>query len=166
MQFARGVYNQKFLDQDKFPTKLNVKAEEAFNLATIQGARAVGMEAQIGSLAEGKLADIVVFHGRSPAMVCATEQNPVAALMLHSSIRDINTVIVDGTIRKQNGRLKPTQVSEGGLTTEMPWSEIAEKLVENRQELQKKIDKLDIEAGRKGVIKLFLIDEKAFAEHV
>lgn len=52
------------------------------------------MEAEIGSLAEGKLVDIITFDPYSSAMICAAIQNPVASIVLHSSFRNIDAVIV------------------------------------------------------------------------
>lgn len=54
LQFARMDDNRKFLAQGRLPTKLEGTVEEVFNLGTINGARAVNFEDQIGSLAEGK----------------------------------------------------------------------------------------------------------------
>jgi cytosine/adenosine deaminase-related metal-dependent hydrolase len=50
----------------------------------------------LGSIEEGKLADLVIFDTSSPGMLCAAEQDPVAAIVLHSLIRDIETVMVNG----------------------------------------------------------------------
>jgi cytosine/adenosine deaminase-related metal-dependent hydrolase len=61
LQNARGIRNQAILDTGKTPRSIKFTVEQAFNLGTIKGARAVGMESEIGSLEEGKLADIVVF---------------------------------------------------------------------------------------------------------
>jgi cytosine/adenosine deaminase-related metal-dependent hydrolase len=88
LPLARRSTNQPLLDAGKFPDNLKGSAEQAFNLGTVQGARAVHMD-QIGSLAEGKLADIVIFDASSPSMTCAAEQDPVAAVVRCSSIRDI-----------------------------------------------------------------------------
>ncbi|TVY44940.1 5'-deoxyadenosine deaminase, partial [Lachnellula occidentalis] len=106
LQSARGIYNQPFLNQGKVPAKVFKTVEEAFNLGTINGARAIGMEGRIGSLAVGKLADIVVFDASSPSMVCGAQHDPVAAVVLHSSPGDIEMVVVDGVVRKQGRRLR------------------------------------------------------------
>jgi cytosine/adenosine deaminase-related metal-dependent hydrolase len=109
-----------FIDAGKLPQKVNARVEEAFNLGTIQGARAVGMGAEIGSLTVGKLADIVIFDARSPGMLCAAEEDPVAAVVQHASIRDIEAVIVDGKIRKLDGKLVSVKVDTevAGVTNE------------------------------------------------
>ena len=76
-----------------------------FNLGIIQGARAVHIRDQTGSLAEGKLADIVNFDGSSPGMVCGTEQDLIIAAFRYLNIRDVETGIINGVVRKEAGRL-------------------------------------------------------------
>ena len=114
LQTARGVRNQRILDTGKTPRTIQYQVEQAFNLGTIKGARAVGMSSEIGSLAEGKLADIVIFDALSPGMVCAAAHDPVAAIVLHSSVRDVDTVIVDGIVRKESGKLGVVDVDKKG----------------------------------------------------
>ena len=75
--------------------------EQAFNLATLLGARAAKGGDKIGSIAVGKFAGLVLFKQNSPSMVCATAQNPVAAIILHSSPADVDTVIVSGVAREK-----------------------------------------------------------------
>ena len=70
------------------------------------------MESELGSIAVGKLADLVIFDARSPSMICAAEQDAVAAIVMHASVRDIETVIVDGKVRKLGGKLVPVDVGE------------------------------------------------------
>jgi cytosine/adenosine deaminase-related metal-dependent hydrolase len=67
----------------------------------------------IGSIEVGKLADIVVFNGTSPNMVCAAEEDPLAAVVLHANVGDVEMVIVDGVVRKEAGRLVDVGVLDG-----------------------------------------------------
>ena len=124
-------------------------------MGTVQGARAVHMD-QTGALAEGKLADIVIFDASNPSMICAAEQDPVAAVVRHSSIRDIDTVIIDGIVRKEAGRLLPikaeSKIALGG-EKQLAWNDVAKNLVRSRERIQSKIDKLDIEAAREMLIR-------------
>ncbi|KAI9778291.1 MAG: hypothetical protein M1835_004968 [Candelina submexicana] len=158
MQSARGKHNQAIIDTGKTTTRVSVKVEEAFNLGTINGARAVHMEDEIGSLAEGKLADIVILDALSPGMCCAAQHDPVAAIVLHSSVRDIDTVIVNGEIRKQNGKLLPTklekQVPEVG-GGEVQWPEVARQLLKSRADIEKRIEGTDFERATKAALKIF-----------
>jgi cytosine/adenosine deaminase-related metal-dependent hydrolase len=56
LQSVRGAHNAQFIAQGKVPRAVNATVEQAFNLGTIMGACAVGMSAEIGSIAVGKLA--------------------------------------------------------------------------------------------------------------
>ncbi|KAJ7706690.1 hypothetical protein B0H17DRAFT_1156326 [Mycena rosella] len=163
LQSARGTRNQQFVARGKQPRTVHPTAEQAFNLGTIMGARAVGMGAEIGSLRVGKLADLVIFDGESPGMVCAAAHDPVAAIVLHASVRDIETVIVDGRIRKFGGKLCAVEVENA---TEVGWPEVAAKLLHSRRRLQEMIETADMDGAREGIIKLFHIDPNNIVEHV
>ncbi|KAF7337821.1 Metallo-dependent hydrolase [Mycena venus] len=165
LQSARSTYNQQFIEQGKVPRAVNATALQAFNLGTIMGARAVGMEAEIGSIAVGKLADIVIFDARSPSMICGAEHDPVAAIVLHASVRDIETVIVDGQIRKREGKLVPV-VDKNMAEEPMEWSQIAAKLLHSREKLQEILKTEDMDSARKAVIGLFHIDEQNIVDNL
>ncbi|KAL7795965.1 hypothetical protein V8C37DRAFT_372667 [Trichoderma ceciliae] len=146
LQAERGIRNQALIEADKAPKHITLSVQEVFRLGTIGGARAIGMQDQLGSLEEGKLADIVIFDGLSPGMICAAEEDPVAAVVLHSSIADIDTVIVDGRIVKQRGSLVPVDLdlSMSDLKpakTRLEWSDVAKELLQSRRRV--------LEAGRK-----------------
>ncbi|EDN03143.1 conserved hypothetical protein [Histoplasma mississippiense (nom. inval.)] len=131
---------------------------DVFRLATIQGAKAVRMHDQIGSLVEGKRADIVVFDALSPGMVCAAEHDPIAAIVLHASIADIETVIVDGVIRKRGGKLAKVEVEEsiaGVNKKEVVWTDVADQLVRSRREIQERIEKIDLDKALEAFLKMF-----------
>ena len=74
--------------------------------ATLGGARAMGLETEIGSLQAGKKADLVSFDFRRPHLV--PEVNPVGTLVHTAQGRDVQMVIVDGRIVVEDGR--PTLV--------------------------------------------------------
>ncbi|KAF4992232.1 hypothetical protein FDECE_13784 [Fusarium decemcellulare] len=154
LQHARHHRNQKIIDNDKFPRKNIGTSEEAFNMGTIAGARAIRMESQIGSLAVGKLADIVIFDSTSPTMICAAQHDPVTAVVRHSTIRDVNTVIIDGVVRKRGGVLLPVnldaqqEISKShSRVGDISWEETAEELIESRERVAFKLSQVDIEAG-------------------
>ncbi|PCH04011.1 Amidohydrolase 1 [Penicillium occitanis (nom. inval.)] len=112
LQYARAAENSQAIGQGKYPS-VKIKVEEAFNLGTIQGAKAINLQDQIGSLEVGKRADIVVFEASSPGMVCAAEEDPVGAVILHAGTGDVETVIVDGVVRKERGKLAVVRVLDG-----------------------------------------------------
>ena len=108
-QNARANRDAYVLDGDKMSSRASPTVEEMFNLGTIQGARAIGMGDQLASSTEGKLADVVIFDAKTPSRICGGQHNPLAAIVVHSSPRDIHTVIIDGKIRKQAGDLLPIE---------------------------------------------------------
>lgn len=106
LQSSRGTRNQKFADAGVVSKTVNKTVEEAFNLGTVGGARTVGMPDKIGKFEVGYLADLLVWDALSPGMVCASQHDPVAAIILHSSPADLEMVIADGVLRKGDGKLK------------------------------------------------------------
>ena len=140
LQAERGRRNETLVKQGLAPRRLSTSVHDVFRLGTISGARAVNMQDQIGSLEEGKLADIVIFDGLSPGMACAAEEDIIAAIVLHSSIADIDTVIVDGIIRKYDGKLEPVIIDAAGTTLEpakscLAWSDVADELLRSRRRI-------------------------------
>jgi cytosine/adenosine deaminase-related metal-dependent hydrolase len=84
---------------------------EALELATMGGARALGMEREIGSLEAGKRADLVVLDYR--AFGLAPTLDPVQNLVYHAHARDVETVLVDGRVVVDGHR--PVHVEEAVL---------------------------------------------------
>ncbi|KAI3580958.1 hypothetical protein IWW34DRAFT_906932 [Fusarium oxysporum f. sp. albedinis] len=79
-----------------------------FDKATIEAARAVGLESEIGSIAVGKRADILVFsRDQSLAFGASAREEPVAAIVTYSEARDIEAVLVNGCFRKRDGKMVP-----------------------------------------------------------
>jgi 5-methylthioadenosine/S-adenosylhomocysteine deaminase len=83
-----------------------VPASEALEMATIGGARALGMADQIGSVEKGKRADLVLVDLEGVHM------RPINELVNNlvysaSAARDVDTVIVDGRIVVENHDLLP-----------------------------------------------------------
>ncbi len=84
-------------------------AEETLRLATIYGARTLGLEDEIGSLETGKKADIILVDLKKPHMApILTEDyaNVVPNLVFSANGGDVHTVLVDGEIVVENRRLK------------------------------------------------------------
>jgi len=73
-----------------------IPAETALELATIGGARALGLGDEIGSVEPGKRADLVLFDTKRPEW--RTLFNPVNNLVYSADGRSVHTVLVDGRI--------------------------------------------------------------------
>jgi 5-methylthioadenosine/S-adenosylhomocysteine deaminase len=92
--FLQGV---KHLDPAIMPP------ERCIEMATINSARALGLDSEIGSLEPGKLADIAVFDLDTPHSTPAI--NPIASLVYSARGPDAHTVFVDGRKVLSNHRL-------------------------------------------------------------
>ena len=167
LQNARAEFNQKLWDEWKTPKTANKTVEEAFNLGTILGARACKMEDQVGSLAVGKKADIVLFDANSPGMVCSSN-DPLSAILLNSSIRDVDTVIIDGVIRKRDGKLLPVDVDSAAQklagSKQLEWRDVAKEIIRSQKNIVEKIDKIDFDAERPRLLQAMYLDQKNFVD--
>jgi len=96
MDIVRVMYLAATLYKDiRFDPQL-MGAEVALEMATIHGARALGMEKEIGSLEPGKKADIVLFDADTPQwqpLYCEPYN-----LVYSASGDSADTVIIDGKI--------------------------------------------------------------------
>ena len=78
-------------------------ARDMLQMATINGARVAGVADRTGSLTPGKKADVVVID--ATALNVAPVIDPVAAVTLCADVSNVETVIIDGVVRKRDGRL-------------------------------------------------------------
>jgi cytosine/adenosine deaminase-related metal-dependent hydrolase len=83
------------------PTMLTARA--MLEMATINGARVAGLGERTGSLRPGKKADVVVID--ATALNVAPVIDPVAAVTLSADVSNVETVIIDGVVRKRDGKL-------------------------------------------------------------
>jgi 5-methylthioadenosine/S-adenosylhomocysteine deaminase len=94
--WARRLAGQK--DAGKFLT-----AREVIEFATIEGARANGLDKKIGSLTPGKEADIILL--RTDLLNVMPVNNAVGAVVTSMTSQNVDTVLIAGKIMKRNGRL-------------------------------------------------------------
>ena len=83
---------------------------EMLELATIKGAEVMGLDDKVGSLEPGKRADIIAYDMMSPHLTPTME--PLSSILLYGTSPDIDTVIVDGEIRKENHRIKGSDMNK------------------------------------------------------
>jgi cytosine/adenosine deaminase-related metal-dependent hydrolase len=84
-------------------------AREALALATIEGARCLGREDEIGSLEPGKLADVALW--RLDGLDHAGIEDPIAALVLGRA-QQVDTLLVGGRPIVDGGELRTADVDE------------------------------------------------------
>jgi cytosine/adenosine deaminase-related metal-dependent hydrolase len=78
-------------------------AGDALAMATIEGARALGLDGLVGSLEPGKRADLVRLRGDRPGL--ANVHDPAQQVVYCCSPADVAEVWVDGERRVADGRL-------------------------------------------------------------
>ncbi len=98
MKIAALLQKLLYLDPEVLP------AYEALKMATTNGARALNLTSQIGSLQVGKKADIILIDVSKPHL--KPLHNLQAGLVYSAHGSDVDTVIVDGKVIMQNHKLK------------------------------------------------------------
>ena len=96
LETNRAMYLIAVLYKDARQDSKTIPAETALEMATIQGAEALGLGDEIGSLEQGKKADLVLYDTRSAEW--QTLFNPVNNLVYNADGRSVHTVMVDGKI--------------------------------------------------------------------
>jgi 5-methylthioadenosine/S-adenosylhomocysteine deaminase len=97
MDSAAKVHKVHRLDPTVMP------AETVLEMATLGGARVLGMEKEIGSLEVGKKADVIVLDLNRPHL--QPVYNVVSQLVYAATGADVRDVIIDGRIVMQNRKL-------------------------------------------------------------
>jgi 5-methylthioadenosine/S-adenosylhomocysteine deaminase len=115
MRFAlavpRGLANQQsMVENSANPWQLNVSARDVLEFATIEGARALGLESVTGSLTPGKQADIVMI--RTDHISMAPVLDPIASVVHHASRQTVDSVFVAGRAVKRDGELVGVDTAE------------------------------------------------------
>ncbi len=97
------------------PTILD--AQKVLDMATIDGARCIGREKQIGSVEAGKSADLVLLDLRDPNLIPIHGKETVVSDVVYSANGyNVDTTIVDGKplmVNRKFENLDPVEISEG-----------------------------------------------------
>jgi cytosine/adenosine deaminase-related metal-dependent hydrolase len=124
VESMRAMYLVAVLYKDGRRDVSQIPAETAVELATIRSAQALGLDADVGSLEEGKKADLVMFDTRRAEW--RTLFNPINNLVYNADGRSVHTVMVDGRVVVKDH--KPTFVDEWELIQKV--QTIGENLME------------------------------------
>jgi len=100
-----GLLVQRAINKDA----VAVTAETMLNIATLGGARALGLDAQVGSLTPGKRADIIAIDLGGAHAVPATD--PYHALLYTTRASDVIATYVDGELLYDRGRWSRTDTA-------------------------------------------------------
>jgi len=110
--------------EPSLPARLS--ARDVLELATIEGARANGLESKIGSLAVGKQADVILL--RKDRINVMPVNDPVGAVVLGMDTGNVDSVFVSGKARKLAGQLVGVDLKR-----------LADQAVASRQYLASKV---------------------------
>jgi cytosine/adenosine deaminase-related metal-dependent hydrolase len=99
MRSALALQRAMAIAQNKTP----LPAREILGWATVEGARANGLESKVGSLTPGKQADIILL--RTDRMNVTPLNDPVTAVVSGMDTSNVDTVFVAGRVMKQGGKL-------------------------------------------------------------
>ncbi len=87
------------------PTIMN--AQRVLDMATLEGARCIGREKDLGSIETGKRADLVLLDTRDPNMVPIHRKETVVSDLVYSANgQNVDTTIVDGKPLMTNRRFQ------------------------------------------------------------
>lgn len=81
-------------------------AQVVLDLVTVEAARALGVEADLGSIEPGKLADLIVVPLRRPHTTPFYSANVISHMVYSTRGSDVQTTIVDGRVVMAGGTLR------------------------------------------------------------
>jgi 5-methylthioadenosine/S-adenosylhomocysteine deaminase len=124
MDTAAKLHKVQCLD----PTVLDAGA--VLRMATIDGARALGLSERIGSLEPGKQADLIVLDTRRPHLV--PMYHPASHLVYAARGSDVATVVISGRVVMENGHILSFDVEQAMDDVNRIAAEISSKLEARR----------------------------------
>ncbi len=104
MKAIQNIENGRARDE------FEITARRVLELATIDGARSMGIDDIVGSLTPGKRADLIMVDTRAVNLAVHTE--PAHLLVEAAQPANVDTVMIDGRIVKRGGRLTHVDVGE------------------------------------------------------
>ncbi|MEL7642789.1 MAG: 5'-deoxyadenosine deaminase [bacterium] len=82
----------------------SMPAMQVLEMLTINGAKAAGLEDQVGSLETGKHADVTIISRDALHVTPGSATNPFTQLVYEHQSSDVDTVIIDGEVLLQDGQ--------------------------------------------------------------
>jgi 5-methylthioadenosine/S-adenosylhomocysteine deaminase len=111
LQTQRNIdHIQSLRTTAKANEKISITCREAFAWATVNGAKMLGLDHRIGSLAVGKQADIVLL--RKDDLNMFPVHDPLSSLVTQAGISNVDTVLIGGRVVKRGGQLLFANIAE------------------------------------------------------
>jgi cytosine/adenosine deaminase-related metal-dependent hydrolase len=104
MRAAQMIHRIRYENLELMPD------EEMFEMATINGAKSLHLENEIGTLEVGKKADIVLLKNNSPVPVF--ENNVMNFIVTVADSAHVDTVMIDGNVVVKGGEYLPLDEEE------------------------------------------------------
>jgi cytosine/adenosine deaminase-related metal-dependent hydrolase len=98
------------IENGRARNEFELTARRVLELATIDGARSMGIDSSVGSLTPGKRADLIMVDTRALNLAVMTE--PAHLLVEAAQPANVDTVMIDGRIVKRAGRLTSIDIGE------------------------------------------------------
>lgn len=112
LQATRHADNLATIARDAAsPQTISIPTQEALYWATMGGAKMLGLDDRIGSLAVGKQADIVLLDTQTPNMFPVIDVP--SSILFHAGISNVDTVMIAGKILKAGGILVDSPADGG-----------------------------------------------------
>ncbi|GKU08341.1 unnamed protein product [Fusarium langsethiae] len=144
-QMRLALQAQRALENEQaFPLSTSRKTSEVLRMGTLGGAEAMRMENLIGSVTVGKRADLVLV--RCDDIENTPIGNPVGSVVFHSSVKDIDTVMIDGKIMKQNGKLT------------VDWGKLRDEVIRRADHIKADASKFNLSEAREKWRRIFQIE--------
>ena len=119
MKRAKMIFRRAMNDDHYLP------AEKVLEMTTIDAARCIGMEEEIGSLEVGKRADIIAVDLMNPRLM--PRINIIDTLVSNAHPSDVDLVLVDGQVVLRDGKAVFVDEEEVLLAAEQEAKETAER---------------------------------------
>ena len=104
-------------------------------LTTMGGAKALGLDKEIGSLEPGKKADVITFNLMTPYIT--PTRDPVTSVFLYGMPADIDNVICDGGFLKKDGQLTRINMRDALLKAQTTCDQIIDRFFQEHPDQRK-----------------------------
>jgi cytosine/adenosine deaminase-related metal-dependent hydrolase len=134
LQVERHRRHEELAKQGLVYRTNKITVQQMLELATIGGARALNLDAVVGSLTPGKQADVVLI--RTDRLGLAPVGDPVGTVVTQANAGDVDSVFVAGEPVKRSGQL---------LNVDLP--PLLDRVAASREYLVEESERYDIQAG-------------------
>jgi cytosine/adenosine deaminase-related metal-dependent hydrolase len=104
LQSQRNLDNiEHWRAHESAPERVSITCSEALEWATVNGAKMLGDEDRIGSLAPGKQADIILL--RRDDLTIFPVHDPISSIVTQAGVSNVDTVLIAGRTMKRGGKM-------------------------------------------------------------